>query len=1718
MKSVFSRFPVVKFVLPIVVLSLGVVLLLRPSKLKPESQLSRQAQADVLQLEDAERERFLAEPNEDPEAEGDLLMAMGDYFAHRYSYPTGIFNPSWLVAAREEDAMVGRGIPNGRVPAASRDGQSLLTLDPTQFTFLGPQPLDMTGCQGCFDFGIAAGRTNVIAADPTDSAVAYIGSDGGGVWKTTNCCDANTTWTSLNDDPMFSSIAIGDIVLDPNDSNTIYAGTGDLRYGSWSFGSAGLLKSIDAGATWTILGANVFSPVYSQTAGVYPQYQAIGKVQVDPRNSDNVIVGTKQGIYFSYDGGTNWDGPCYTNAFSGQRQDTTGLLVSDNGSSTDLYAAIGTRGFPTPVQPDLGNTGANGVYKTTVPASGCPASWTLQNNGWPAGTGDGNPGNDLVGRIDLAMSPSNNQVIYAQVADNTNSSGTRGVWRTTDGGVTWTQQATPSDFSGCGGGVGQTWYNAGITVDPNDPDVVFLSMIDVYRSTNGGDTFTNLTWGYCGGVPGSAQDDVHVDNHGRAFVGGDSDTLLVSSDGGIYITHNATATQPDFTQMNNTLGTIEFYSGDITDNFAYSTDPGINGGAQDNGSMVSIWNNGVPGPATWFMTTGGDGMYARIEPSQEQRWYQESQNAGLKVSQTGPFGNYVGAAGAWSGDRLSFVFPYEIYKYCAAPGPCEHMIAGTHRVWETVQGAIPASSWYPNSPDLTKNILIVGNDNRSFINQLAFSFTDDSIAIVGTNDGNVQYGFGLGTGVANSATWVDVTDNNTVLPNRPILDVVTHPMTPTIGWAAVGGFNQNTPSTPGHVFQVTCNADCSSFSWEDKSGNLPNVPVDSIAVNPNIAKQVFAGTDWGLYFTDDITAVSPVWQKFTAGLPSVMIWDMAVDRSNSTLALFTRSRGAYAWPLPFGYDFTISAAPSTQDICIPDDAVYDIVIGQSLDFMDPVTLSASGVPSGYAESFSVNPVIPPGTSVMTLTNTGAATPGTYDIEITGMAPTSTHTTTVQINLVDVAPVSPTLTSPPDGAVAVVLSPSFAWSSVPGADEYTLEVADDAGFTNIIYSVTTDQTSHDAAITLDSGVTYYWRVTGSNVCGTGMSSEVFSFTTIDTSGACGEGTYALTVYESDLEDGAPGWTHSGTQDTWMLTDARTTSGSNAWYAEDTPTLSDQRLASPPIDIPSLAEGSDPKLLFQNYQAFEQPNTDGRCWDAGVLEVSTNGGTTWSQVPASAMLSDPYDNIIWNDTPGNNPITNDYGATEAWCDPNQAFLNALVDISAYAGQTVQFAWRLGSDSAAGNEGWYIDDVKVQACTDMPPMIEVDPSSLESTQAADSVVTQTLTISNTGVGDLSWAIVEQAPSLGRGQGGWSDDFDSYATGSQMHGQGGWKGWDNSPAAGALTSDTQANSMPNSVDIVGSADLVHEYSGYTSGQWVYTAWQYIPTGFSGQSYFLLLNDYNDGSPYNWSTQLQFDSISNQVISEFEDTTLPLVLDEWVEIRVEIDLDGDQQTVYYGGQMLTQKSWTEGVTGGGTLNIAAVDLYANSATSVYYDNLSLTPLGVVTCPVANDIPWASVSPASGIVAGGSADEVAVTFDSTGLPIGVYTGTLCIESNDSLNQLVSVPLTMNVDNVAPVAANDTYTTTRGTALTVPAPGVLGNDNDGNGDALTAVLDSDVSNGTLTLNADGSFTYTPDLGFTGIDTFTYHANDGSVDSNMATVTIAVTVPDEVLIYLPVFIKD
>lgn len=188
------------------------------------------------------------------------------------------------------------------------------------------------------------------------------------------------------------------------------------------------------------------------------------------------------------------------------------------------------------------------------------------------------------------------------------------------------------------------------------------------------------------------------------------------------------------------------------------------------------------------------------------------------------------------------------------------------------------------------------------------------------------------------------------------------------------------------------------------------------------------------------------------------------------------------------------------------------------------------------------------------------------------------------------------------------------------------------------------------------------------------------------------------------------------------------------------------------------------------------------------------------------------------------------------------------------------------------------------------------------------------------------------------WSDNFDAYGTGP-IAGQGGWDGWDQAASADADVSDEQAVSAPNSLRLRTGSDIVQVYRGYAGGQWVYRAMTFIPTDHSGETYFILLNTYNHGGAKNWSTQVvirngQVESLGGSGFGG--GGTLPAIQGEWVEMKVEIDLDANTQIISYGGQVLDQTPWTAS----GILEVQAVDLFSNNGSPAYFDDLSLAQPG----------------------------------------------------------------------------------------------------------------------------------------------------------------------------------
>jgi Immune inhibitor A-like, MAM domain len=386
-----------------------------------------------------------------------------------------------------------------------------------------------------------------------------------------------------------------------------------------------------------------------------------------------------------------------------------------------------------------------------------------------------------------------------------------------------------------------------------------------------------------------------------------------------------------------------------------------------------------------------------------------------------------------------------------------------------------------------------------------------------------------------------------------------------------------------------------------------------------------------------------------------------------------------------GPNFTLLVTPTSQGICAPADADYTVDLDSLLGFSESVTLSVSGEPAGTTAGFDVNPVTPPGSSTLTIGDIGAATPGSYSLEVTGTAASATHMATAGLDLFDAAPGTATLLTPADGAINQPTRPTFTWTPVAQARTYSIEIATDAGFTNIVDSasgLTTE--SYTAGVDLATNTTHYWHVMAENACGSGTFSSTFSFTVAPAPGDCTAGSSPQAVFFDDLESGAAGWTHSGTGDTWVLSGARTHSGVNAWHATDVGSVTDQYLVSPAIALPS---GQAPVTMqFWNWQTIE--SRTGGCYDGAVVEISNDGGATWTRLEAE-LQTDPYDGPV--STGFSNPI----GGDDAWCGDPQDWLNSIVDVSAWGGQNVRFRYRLASDSSVSREGWYLDDVKVQSC---------------------------------------------------------------------------------------------------------------------------------------------------------------------------------------------------------------------------------------------------------------------------------------------------------------------------------------------------------------------------------------------------------------------------------------
>ena len=226
--------------------------------------------------------------------------------------------------------------------------------------------------------------------------------------------------------------------------------------------------------------------------------------------------------------------------------------------------------------------------------------------------------------------------------------------------------------------------------------------------------------------------------------------------------------------------------------------------------------------------------------------------------------------------------------------------------------------------------------------------------------------------------------------------------------------------------------------------------------------------------------------------------------------------------------------------------------------------------------------------------------------------------------------------------------------------------------------------------------------------------------IQAPGDCGPETYPIALLEEHVETGAPGWTHSGLfEDLWDISSWRPHSGAYAWYAPAPATINDLSLYSPAIILP--ADELPLSLRYWGYQDFEASSTG--CYDGALLEISSDGGQTWTQL-ASQLLTDPYDGLI--ESSNQNPLA----GRPAWCGHPQDWFESVVALDEFAGQTVQFRFRVGTDDSLSREGWYVDDLLVQSCPSAY-LAAIDPESFETGLPGEQIVHE-IRLENHGLDD--------------------------------------------------------------------------------------------------------------------------------------------------------------------------------------------------------------------------------------------------------------------------------------------------------------------------------------------------------------------------------------------------
>lgn len=682
---------------------------------------------------------------------------------------------------------------------------------------------------------LTSGRISDIAVNPKNFNEYYVAVASGGVWKTTN--------HGVSYQPIFDaegSYSIGCVTIDPNQSSTIWVGTGENNnQRSVGYGD-GVYKSTDGGKSWKHMGLK--------------ESEHISKIIVDPRNSDVIYVaaygplwsdGGDRGVYKSVDGGENWEQIHFIS-------DKTGTcdLVMDPTNPDILYEAVHQRRRH--VFTYIGGGPESAIYKTTDGGK----TWKVSKSGLPEGK---------MGRVGLAVSPADANVVYAIVEAEGDA---YGFFRSTNKGATWEKQ---SKYKSSGN------YYQEIYCDPHDVDKVFSMNTWLHHTENGGKKFI---------ATGESQK--HVDNHCIWINPTNTDHWIVGCDGGIYETYDHAATW----EYKANLPVTQFYKVSIDYDEPFYN---VFGGTQDNNSQGgpsrSINNAGILN-SDWYITVGGDGYETQVDPTNPNIIYSQWQYGGL-VRYDRQSGERIGIKPQPGKDEAAFRWNWDAPLLISPHNP-KTLFFCANKVFKTDDRG---NSWKTISPDLTRQIdrnqlkvmgeiqspdVVMKNKSTTIYgNIVAFdqSPKNANLLYAGTDDGLVQVSENGGE------SWT----KKESFPGVPKMTYVN------MLWAS-----QHDENVVYATFNNHKRGDFKPYlmksidkgnTWTALQNDLPERgTVYSIAEDHVDPMLLFAGTEFGCFVSVN---GGKNWVKLGAGLPTICVRDMAIQKRENDLVLGTFGRGFY---------------------------------------------------------------------------------------------------------------------------------------------------------------------------------------------------------------------------------------------------------------------------------------------------------------------------------------------------------------------------------------------------------------------------------------------------------------------------------------------------------------------------------------------------------------------------------------------------------------------------------------------------------------------------------------------------------------------------------------------------------------------------------------------------------------------------------------------------------